>query len=146
MSNSAADQPHYAAPWKRLAAFVIDLPLLFAVTAGARALFGAHGGLECVLSCWLYYAGMEGSPLRATAGKLAFGLQVTDLQGNGPGVLRASVRYWGKMVSLVSLGAGFAMMFFTEKKQAFHDYVAGCVMVDGRAAVADRGREPAART
>ena len=132
MADTTTDQFHYAAPWKRLAAFAVDLPALYALTTAARALFGAHGGLECVLACWLYYAGLESYGWQATLGKKALGLQVRGAQCGCMGFLRASARYWAKLISLVSLGAGFAMMFFTEKRQTFHDYVAGCVVVDQR--------------
>jgi uncharacterized RDD family membrane protein YckC len=138
VNESIATSPLYAAPWKRLVAFLIDLPVLFLLTAAARALFGPHDGLECVLACWLYYAGLESYGWQATLGKKALGLKVTGASCGCMGVLRASARYWAKMISLVSLGAGFAMVFFTEKRQAFHDYVAGCVIVDERATPADK--------
>lgn len=133
ISVAATTPPLYAAPWKRLAAFLIDLPVLFLLTTGARALFGPHDGLECVLACWLYYAGLESYGWQATLGKRALGLKVTGAQCGCVGILRASARYWAKMISIVSLGAGFVMIFFTEKRQAFHDYLAGCVIVDERA-------------
>jgi uncharacterized RDD family membrane protein YckC len=135
VSDTCSVSPVYAAPWKRLAAFLIDLPALFALTTAARALFGPHEGLECVLTCWLYYAGLESYGWQATLGKKALGLKVTGVSCGCMGLLRASARYWAKLISLVSLGAGFAMMFFTEKRQAFHDYIAGCVIVDERATV-----------
>ena len=133
MTEPSADRLHYAAPWKRLAAFLIDLPLLYALTATARAVAGPHDGLECVLACWLYYAGMESYGWQATLGKKALGLKVRGVSRDCTGFLRASARYWAKLISIVSLGAGWAMMFFTEQKQAFHDYLAGCVIVDERA-------------
>lgn len=138
VSDTCFVSPIYAAPWKRLAAFLIDLPVLFLLTAGARALSGPQGGLECVLACWLYYAGMESYGWQATLGKKALGLKVTGVSCGCMGFLRASARYWAKLISLVSLGAGFAMIFFTEKRQAFHDYVAGCVIIDERAARAEK--------
>ncbi|MCM2264207.1 MAG: RDD family protein [Desulfuromonadales bacterium] len=133
MSSSSSSQPQYASPWKRLVAFLIDLPVLVILTAICRTLLTQFEGLEYVAG-WIYYAAMESSGLQATLGKQVLGLKVTGLQGNRVGFLRASGRYWGKLISVVSLGAGFAVMFFTEKHQTFHDYVSGCVIVDERAA------------
>jgi len=130
MSNAVSTP--YASPGKRLVAFLIDLPALLILGGIARALFTQFAGMEYVV-VWIYYAAMESSSLQATLGKKALGLKVTDLQGARVGFLRASGRYWGKLISVISFGAGFAMIFFTRERQAFHDYVAGCVVLDGRA-------------
>jgi uncharacterized RDD family membrane protein YckC len=123
----------YASPWKRLAAFLIDLPVLLIVGGIVWILFPQFKGLE-YLACWLYFAALESSQLQATLGKKVLGLKVTGLQGDRVGFWWASGRYFGKLIAVISLGAGFAPMFFTEKKQGFHDYVAGCVILDQRAA------------
>ena len=132
MNDVASDNQRYAAPWKRLAAFVIDLPVLFALAAATRALAGDHAGFESVLAWWLYFAAMESSRLRGTLGKLLLGMAVVDLQGSRLGLVKTSVRYWAKLISVISLGAGFALVFFTDKHQAFHDYAAGNVVIDTR--------------
>jgi uncharacterized RDD family membrane protein YckC len=131
MSDFSSGHAPYASPWKRLAAFLVDLPVLGIVAAISRTLLTQLEGVEFVL-CWIYYAAMESSTIQATLGKKLLGLKVADVQGNRAGFLRASGRYWGKAISIVSLGAGFAMVFFTREKQAFHDYVAGCVVLDER--------------
>jgi len=121
-----------AVPWKRLVAFLIDLPVLLLLGWMARSLFDQFIGVE-YLVCWAYFALMESSSLQASLGKKALGLKVTDLQGNRAGFGRVSGRYWAKLISVVSLGAGFATVFFTDKRQAFHDYVSGCLVLDERA-------------
>ncbi|NJC88557.1 MAG: RDD family protein [Desulfuromonas sp.] len=140
MSNASSVQPQYASPWKRLLAFLVDLPVLVILAVICRTLFTQFAGMEYVAG-WIYYAAMESSALQATLGKQALGLKVADTQGNRVGFLRASGRYWGKLVSVVSLGAGFAVMFFTERTQAFHDYLAGCVIVDARAVAKEHAPE-----
>jgi uncharacterized RDD family membrane protein YckC len=78
---------------------------------------------------WLYYAGMESSSAQATLGKKALGLKVTDLDGNRITLMRATGRHFGKIVSGFIFLIGFIMAAFTEKKQALHDIMAGCLVV-----------------
>ena len=131
-TGEGPSSPAYASPWKRLAAFLVDLPLLVILGGVCRVLLPQVTGLE-YLAGWIYFAAMESSGLQATVGKKLLGLRVTGRQGNRLGFCRASARYGGKLLSVISLGAGFAMIFFTEEKQAFHDYVAGSVVLDDRA-------------
>lgn len=77
---------------------------------------------------WLYYALME-TYYGATLGKMALGLKVTDLEGNKISFLKATGRYFGKILSGMILLIGYIMAAFTEKKQALHDLMAGCLVV-----------------
>lgn len=77
---------------------------------------------------WLYYALME-TYNGATLGKMAIGLKVTDLEGNKISFLKATGRYFGKIISGIILLIGYIMAAFTEKKQALHDIMAGCLVV-----------------
>ena len=77
---------------------------------------------------WLYFALME-SYKGATIGKMAMGLKVTDMNGNQINFLRATGRYFGKIVSSMILMIGYIMAGFTEKKQALHDMMANCLVV-----------------
>ena len=77
---------------------------------------------------WLYYALME-TYYGATLGKMALGLKVTDLEGNKISFLKATGRYFGKILSGLILLIGYIMAAFTEKKQALHDIMAGCLVV-----------------
>ena len=81
------------------------------------------------LISWLYFAAFESSPWQATPGKKVLGLRVTDLEGKRPGFIRASGRYFGKIISSLLFGIGFLMVGFTEKKQALHDMLAGCLVL-----------------
>lgn len=76
-----------------------------------------------------YFAIMESSEKQATLGKMAMGLKVTDLDGNKIGFGRALGRWMGKLISGIILYIGFFMAGWTEKKQALHDMMAGCVVV-----------------
>jgi uncharacterized RDD family membrane protein YckC len=78
---------------------------------------------------WLYFSLMESSPWQATVGKKVLGLRVTGLDGGRIGFGRATGRYFGKIISSLTLFIGFIMAGFTERKQALHDMIAGTLVV-----------------
>ena len=81
------------------------------------------------LADWLYYAAFESSAWQATPGKKILKLKVTDVDGHRISFARASGRHFGKFISTFSVLVGFAMAGFTERKQALHDKMAGCLVV-----------------
>jgi len=81
---------------------------------------------------WLYHALMESSEWQATLGKKALGLVVTDMAGHRVSFGRATGMHFGKIVTnLVSFGIGLLYLITatTEKKQALHDMLAGCLVL-----------------
>ena len=73
---------------------------------------------------------MESSEWQATVGKKALGLVVTDMEGRRVGFWRATGRHFAKIVTnMVPAFIGFIMAGFTEKKQALHDMIAGCLIL-----------------
>jgi uncharacterized RDD family membrane protein YckC len=79
---------------------------------------------------WLYSASMESSAYQGTLGKMALGLIVTDMQGGRISFGRASGRFFAKIITgLVPLLIGYIMAGFTERKQALHDIIAGCLVL-----------------
>ncbi len=78
---------------------------------------------------WLYYALMESSKLRGTLGKMALNIRVTDMDGGQISFGRATGRYFGKILSSFIFLIGYIMAGFTEKKQALHDMLAGCLVI-----------------
>lgn len=149
----------YAGFWKRFAAVLIDgiilsvvslfllVPLLGMLGLGFLdaamndgdpsaglivAIIGAYLGtlMMSFLAGWLYYALMESSNKQATLGKMALGIIVTDMNGNRISFGRATGRYFGKFLSALILYVGYIMAGFTEKKQALHDIIAGCLVVN----------------
>jgi len=99
--------------------------------AFVAALFGFLGlmiGAGLLLG-WLYNAYFESSDWQGTVGKKILNLVVTDLSGNHISFARASGRYFAKLITnLIPLGIGYALAGFTEKKQALHDMIAGCLV------------------
>jgi uncharacterized RDD family membrane protein YckC len=79
---------------------------------------------------WLYHAWMESSEWQATVGKRVLGLVVTDAAGQRVSFGRATARHFSKIITnMVPLAIGYIMAGFTEKKQALHDMIAGCLVL-----------------
>ncbi len=100
--------------------------------AGIFFIFGAiflAATLSLVLT-WLYHALMESSEWQATLGKKALGLVVTDMAGRRVSFGRATGRHFSKIITnMVPALIGYIMAGFTEKKQALHDMMAGCLVL-----------------
>lgn len=86
--------------------------------------------LETLFFCafWIYEAVMESSSKQATLGKMALGLKVTDEQGRRISFVRATGRYFSKIISGMILCIGYIMAGFTARKQALHDMIAGTLV------------------
>ncbi|HYC43908.1 MAG TPA: RDD family protein [Burkholderiales bacterium] len=133
----------YAGFWNRFAAALLDLlvlllpvivvPVVVALITGPKSNATAIADVSMLALVWLYFAGMECSPKQATLGKIAFGIRVVDLDGNRIGFVRASARLLAKLLSAATLGIGFLMAGLTSRKQALHDKIAGCVVVNREA-------------
>ena len=140
----------YAGFWKRFAASLIDSIIISAFTA---ILLGMHiilkevriidGDAEevslalivisPVILTWLYSSLMECSPMQGTLGKMALGIAVTDPYGNRISFGRATGRHFSKLLSSMFFGAGYFLAAFTDKKQALHDLMTHCLVVNNRA-------------
>jgi uncharacterized RDD family membrane protein YckC len=83
-----------------------------------------------VVVTWLYFAAMESSERQGTLGKMALGLFVTDMHGKRISFARATGRFFAKFITgLIPFFIGYIMAGFTEKKQALHDMIAGCLVL-----------------
>ena len=81
-----------------------------------------------ILVPWLYYAVLESSKNQATLGKIAVKIAVTDLNGNRITFSRATLRFFAKVLSVLTFFIGFIIIAFTRRKQGLHDIIAGCLM------------------
>ena len=154
--SAAASNVLYAGFWLRFVAWVIDRIVLwvagtivmlpFAASLGLRgmmrgrppftdpadviAFMGTFFWLIVIAIAldWLYFAGFESSAWQATLGKKALGLEVTDLGGQRISFGRASGRFFGKIISNLTLLIGYILAGFTEKEQALHDMIAGTLV------------------
>jgi len=83
-----------------------------------------------LLLTWLYHALMESSEWQATLGKKALGLVVTDMVGRRVSFGRSTGRHFAKIITnMVPALIGYIMAGCTEKKQALHDMIAGCLVL-----------------
>jgi uncharacterized RDD family membrane protein YckC len=148
----------YAGFWKRFAAFVIDLVVVYiaiailswlivggwtvsSLSTGGLALLWPDededagtvwvvlGWVLTVTMPWVYWALMESARPQASLGKMALGIAVTDLEGGRISFGRASARFFAKAVSALTLLVGFAMACTTARKQAFHDRIAHTLVI-----------------
>lgn len=134
--------------WRRVGAFVLDLLVLglinFAVgfvwgfvdywiglheSAGSR---GALFAVQTVIGI-VYFVAPESGRHQATWGKRVLGIVVTDVNGRRIGLWRAAGRYFGKYLSGLPLGVGYAMAGYTARRQALHDMLAATLVVDHEA-------------
>ena len=141
----------YSGFFVRLAAQIIDTLLLIAIffiiillvvgtikaTAAPQAggspppdVFNVFGAIASFFGRIIYFPLFEISSYQATPGKMVVGAKVTDLEGNKIGFMKALGRNLGKILSGVIWGIGFLMAGFTSKKQALHDKLAGCLVVN----------------
>ena len=154
VADRRPDSIVYGGFWLRFAAYIIDSILLSPIVAVvilrpliARGTINAdnpiaflEGSSQQIMAAkllitmisWVYFASLESSIWQATVGKRILGLRVTDLEGRRISFLRASGRYFAKILSGMILLLGFVMAGFTEKKQALHDFLAGSLVMRSR--------------
>lgn len=152
----------YAGFGQRFAAILIDGVIIGAVASIVGfvlgALFFTSAGLNTIISgeelddgtiimgilsyiffvfmiligSWLYFALQESSTKMGTIGKRAMGIVVTDMDGNRISFARASGRYFGKIISGSIMYVGYIMAAFTERKQALHDMISNCLVMQDK--------------
>ena len=124
--------PMYAGFWRRVAANILDGLVLIIPNLVLTFLLGngTAGLLAQLAVLLLYYALMHSSASQATVGKRAFGMKVTDLEGERIGFLRALLRVPALWLAALLLGVGLLMAAFTRRKQGLHDMICGTLVVN----------------
>ena len=89
-------------------------PLAFAIT---------------ITATWFYYTVFEASAWQATPGKRVLRLYVADLNGKRVTFARSAARNFAKIISSLTFLVGYLVAGFTEKKQALHDILSGCLVL-----------------
>ena len=103
--------------WNENGAWVI-IPVIFLLATASLAV------------TWLYHALMESSEWQATVGKKVLGLVMTDMEGRRVSFWRATGRHFAKIVTnMIPLLIGYILAGVTDKKQALHDMIAGCLIL-----------------
>lgn len=137
----------YGGFWARLAAHFIDgfiiniasIPLgllslsrFYSITYGdelSEVFFDLVGGLIGLGIGFGYYVYMT-YKYQATLGKMAIGVRVLNEKGEKPTLSEVVIReVLGKIVSGLTLGIGYLIVAFTNKKQALHDMIGKTIVV-----------------
>jgi uncharacterized RDD family membrane protein YckC len=147
----------YASFWRRAIALAIDAVLLGLVSGilldpfmswlGLReasealkraplsvAIVRAYGAwaLSTILVAWIYFALQESSTSQATIGKRLMGLKVFTSEEDRLTFRAASIRFWARLLSVMTAGIGFLMALFDAKHRALHDVLAGTRVIEPR--------------
>ncbi|MGB2740215.1 MAG: RDD family protein [Cognaticolwellia sp.] len=136
------EHSQYAGFWVRMVASIIDsvlilmltLPILYLIYGEAyfdsKELVQGGGDffisyllpIGVIILFWIYKS--------ATPGKIALSIIIVDEKTGGkPSIKQYVIRYIGYYVSLVPLGLGFIWVALDEKKQGWHDKMAGTVVI-----------------
>ncbi len=94
-----------------------------------------------LVALWLYNTLFECSSMQGTLGKALLGIKVTDTRGDRLSFLKAASRCLCKVIVTPLSIVGFFMAFFTKKKQALHDVIAGTVVVESAYTKVDRNKD-----
>lgn len=140
----------YAGFWRRFAAYLVDGLVLGVVAAVigfgvgfawfmlvgqdelSQNIFSAILNAAMFIIAWFYFAGQESSESKATLGKRLLGIFVTDMQGEQLSFGRASGRYFGKVLSGITI-IGYLLPAMTARKQALHDLIAKTLVIHAHA-------------
>lgn len=147
----------YAGFWKRVAAYMIDamvigvatqivqlvvMGVFFGISASSMSnpetMFASGTGILFVLALYLvplamnaaYYAAFHASSKQATLGKMAVGIKVVRTDGTRISLARGVGRFFASILSSLTIGIGFLMAAFTDRKQALHDMICDTLVVD----------------
>jgi uncharacterized RDD family membrane protein YckC len=143
-------RPAFAGFWLRAVAYLIDT-ILISLVFGLVASFYPSTFIKfpdapvtsltslpqltpiafaiTITATWFYYTMFEASTWQATPGKRVLRLYVADLNGQRVTFARAAARNFTKMISSLTFLVGYLVAGFTEKKQALHDILAGCLVL-----------------
>lgn len=151
----APPQPAFAGFWLRAVAYLIDT-VLISLAGGLIASFYPTSFLKfpdaaaasnpftslpqltpaafviTITATWLYYTMFEASNWQATPGKRVLKIYVTDSHGRRLTFARAAARNGAKLISSLTFLVGYLVAAFTEKKQALHDILSGCLVLKRR--------------
>jgi len=142
MDTAPLSQVEYIGFWPRVLASIIDSVLLMLVlTPFAGMLMGGGTGsvlinvllpAVAVIVFWIYKS--------ATPGKMIIKAEIVDAKTFGkPTTGQFIGRYCGYYVSTIPLLLGLIWVAFDERKQGWHDKLAGTVVISTK----DRGQQQA---
>ena len=143
--KSESTELEYVGFWPRVGASIIDTILLATIIAPIlHAVYGPdywtdsrllQGPLDFLLNYALPAVAviLFWIAKQATPGKMLIGAKVVDARtGDKPSTRQFVIRYLGYYVSTIGLLLGFIWVAFDQRKQGWHDKLAGTVVVRSR--------------
>ena len=121
---------YYASLGKRFLAYLVDGIIVACLPTIFSFLFTPFIFISAPVIAALYFILFEGSSKSATPGKMLMKITVVDANGFSISYGKATLRYIGKILDVLTLGIGYLIAFFTDRKQALHDLVATTYVVD----------------
>ena len=120
----------YGGFWRRFLAWVLDSILIGILSTLVSILIGnSSAAAGSVGLHFLYSSLLISSKWQATLGMRGLGMKVVDYEGQPVDFPKAAIRYAASLLSVITLGFGFLMIAFTDRKQALHDKIAGTLVV-----------------
>ncbi|MFK7953736.1 MAG: RDD family protein [Ekhidna sp.] len=115
----------------RLLAHNIDLIVILPLLYGVSFIISRSGYDLFLFSgiYLLYHSCFEASAWQATPGKRFIKIKVVGLKNEKTSFLKILSRNSLKVVSLIVFFSGFIMIVFHEKKQSFHDFIVGTLVL-----------------
>jgi uncharacterized RDD family membrane protein YckC len=139
---NAPEGYRYAGIWIRTLATAIDTALLTCVTLPlVLSIYGfeylesrslVRGPMDFLISWVMPTAAVLvlWKFASATPGKMLVSAKIVDARTGGPlGTGQCIARYFAYLVSILSFGLGFVWIAFDPRKQAWHDKLAGTVVI-----------------
>jgi uncharacterized RDD family membrane protein YckC len=120
---------NYGSVFYRFIATVLDGIIVFSLSMFLNR-FIFIGWVLSFFLYFFYYPFFWSSSARATPGKYLMGLSVSDMNGDRITLKQAMIRWICSFVSGLFLCLGYIFAFFNEKRQTFHDLMAGTVVID----------------
>ena len=124
-----------AGPLRRIYAFAVDIGLLlmlkFIIDSSSGQIGFALGRRSIFeVAIFLAYFIVPTGLFGRTVGKWVAGISVVDEQGEKPGIALAIPREAvGRFVSAITFGIGLIWVIFDDKRQGWHDKIAGTYVV-----------------
>lgn len=112
----------YASFGKRFLAILIDCFIIFAISLILAPV--------SFLSIIVYFPVFESSRLKGTPGKLLMGTIIINEDGSTLSYKRAFLRQLLRIVTGFTCLLGYLMFFFTDRRQALHDYLIRSVVIE----------------
>ena len=107
----------YSGFWIRLVAWLIDVILLSIISWGIV-------NVAYFIGLWAWRG--------QTLGQIVANVQVVRIDGKDVDLRTAVLRFVGYIVCVLTLGIGFLMVAFDDRKQGLHDRIAGTYVIPWR--------------